>query len=827
MALDEYRAKRHFDKTPEPAGGGAEGVPSRRFVVQKHAASHLHYDVRLEIDGVLRSWAVPKGPSLDPSQKRLAVQVEDHPLEYGDFEGSIPAGEYGGGTVMVWDRGTWEPITDPVAGYEKGDFKVRLAGEKLTGGFVFVRLRPRAGEKRTNWLLIKERDEHARPLAAGDVLASDRSVMTGRTMDEIAAGGPPDAEEDPGGDVDPSTLPGAVAAPVPDMLEPMLATAVADVPTGDEWLHEIKLDGYRLLCRIRDGEVRFFTRNGADWTDRFAALVPDAVALGLPDAWLDGEAVTLMPDGRSSFGALQAELGRKSAADVAFYAFDLPYFGGHDLRGVPLEARKALLERVIAGGTGRIRYLEHVRGDGPAFHEQSCVFELEGAVSKRATSAYRSGRWRDWRKHKCRLRQEFVVVGFTESSVGGGGLGALALATSGPSGALAYAGRAGTGFSAREAASLRTRLEALRTDSAPVDGVPPGEARGVTWVRPDVVVEIEFAEWTAAGLLRQASFIGVREDKPAAQVHREDPVPDPPADAATVLGVRLTHPDKILFDAVGVTKRELARYYEKIAGSVLPQLVDRPLVLVRCPHGAEKACFYQKEASVGFPAGMRTVPVQHEDGIVNYALVDSIEQLIGLVQLGVLEIHTWGSRADDLERPDRIVVDLDPGPGVEWRAVTDAALLIRDGLAGLGLTSFAKTTGSKGLHVVAPISRGGDWGSVKEFARTFCEAVATADPAHFTTNPLKARREGRVFIDYVRNSRGATAVAAYSSRARPGATVSVPVRWGEVEAGVRSDRYDIRSVPRRLAALAEDPWAQYETARRPITDAARNALGLL
>ncbi|TDB39483.1 MAG: DNA ligase D [Actinobacteria bacterium] len=821
MPLEEYRAKRHFDRTPEPAGGAEPDAPLRRFVVQKHAASRLHYDFRLEIDGVLRSWAIPKGPSLDTSQKRLAVHVEDHPLEYGDFEGTIPAGEYGGGTVMVWDRGTWEPINDPVEGYARGDFKVRLSGEKLTGGFVLVRLKPRAGEKQTNWLLIKERDRYARPLSEGDVLDLDRSVATGRTMNEITAGARTTGAPD-GGD-DPSALPGAVAAPSPERIEPMLATAVETPPDGAGWLHEIKLDGYRALCRVRGDDVRFFTRSGADWTSRFSAVIPAVRALGLGDAWLDGEVVALLPDGRSGFGALQAELKRGDAADITYFAFDLPYLRGWDLRAAALEHRKALLGMLLGAATGRVRYLEHVQGEGAEFHRQTCALALEGAVSKRASAPYRAGRGRDWRKHKCRLRQEFVVVGYTSPASGSVGVGALVLAARGPGGELAYSGKAGTGFSAKESAMLRRLLDRIATEEQPVLDVPAREAGGVRWTRPEVVVEVEFAEWTEGGLLRQASFVGVREDKPAADVRRELST-----DATlTPEGVTLTHPDKVLFDGIGVTKRELATYYERVAAHLLPELRNRPLVLVRCPHGTGQSCFYQKEATVGFPAGMRTVPVRHEDGVVNYALVDDIEDVLGLVQLGVLEIHTWGSLADDVERPDRIVIDLDPGPGVPWKAVCDAALLIRDGLEGIGLGAFAKTTGSKGLHVVAPIVRDGDWGVVKEVARTFCEAVARADPARFTTNPRKARRNDRVFIDYVRNSRGATAVAAYSSRARPGATVSVPVRWDEIEAGVRSDAYTIRSVPRRLAALRESPWAQYEAARRALDERVRNALGLL
>ncbi|MHB8965398.1 MAG: DNA ligase D [Coriobacteriia bacterium] len=828
MPLEEYRAKRHFDRTPEPAGGeGAGPAEVRRFVIHKHAATRLHYDVRLELDGVFKSWAVPKGPSLDTRQKHLAVEVEDHPLEYGDFEGTIPAGEYGGGTVMIWDRGTWEPINDPHEGYAKGDLKVRLSGEKLHGGFVLVRMKRREGEKKDNWLLIKERDEFVRPLDEGDVLELDTSAATGRTMDEIAAQGPvygvdspaaasgsPDTAAPP----DPATTPGAVPAGVPDVLEPMLATQVKDVPEGDEWLHEIKLDGYRVLARVRNGEVRFFTRSGADWTERFAALAGPVEHLGLTDSWLDGEVVALAEEGRTSFGALQAELGRKAAADITYAVFDAPFLSGYDLRAVALDARKALLAHVLRDAPARVLYVDHVRGAGAEFHRQTCEFALEGAVSKRANSPYRSSRSREWRKHKCRNRQEFVVVGYTEPSSGGAGVGALALATRGPSGDLAFAGRAGSGIGVAEGKRLRKKLDAIVVEAPPVGAVPANEARGVTWTQPQVVVEVEFAEWTASGVLRHPAFLGVREDKAPGEVVREG--------ADEVAGMRLTHPDKVLFSTMGATKHDLARHYEAVAERMLPHLVNRPLVLVRCPHGTDGQCFYQKDVSKGFPARLATVDVEHEEGPVRYAMARDAGDLVSLVQLGVLEIHTWGSLADDIETPDRIVVDLDPAPDVTWPAIVDAALVIRDGLAGLGLVPFAKTTGGKGLHVVVPLERGGDWGLVREFARTFCEMVASADPAAYTTNPLKARRTGRVFIDYIRNSRGATAVAPYSSRALPGATVSMPVSWDAIESGIRSDAFTVANAAAVLA-VSPDPWAMYEASRRPISEAARNALGLL
>lgn len=811
MPLDRYREKRDFERTPEPAGSGTPPADAPRFVIQKHAASRVHYDFRLEMEGVLRSWAVPKGPSFDTTEKHLAVEVEDHPIEYGSFEGVIPEGEYGGGTVMLWDFGTYTPRGDAVVMYRDGNLKFDLHGHKLEGGFALVRMKRRPKETKDNWLLIKERDEHVRPHAAYDVLAAlPLSAKTGRSMEEIAAAGAePPAE---GGDADPSRAPGAVAAPIPEAIAPELATKVAEVPAGGGWLHEIKLDGYRTLVRIDGDDVRFFTRSGIDWTKRFAALVEPVRALGLEGAWLDGEVTVLAPDGRTSFGALQAELKRGAAADLTYHVFDLPYLGGYDLRGTPLIERKRLLERVLAGAGPRVRYVDHVAGQGEAFWRQTCAFELEGSVAKRADSTYRSGRWRDWRKRKCTGREDFVVVGYTEPADGTPGVGALALAARSATGVLAYAGRVGTGWDAAESRALRTRLEVLASDGPALE-VPPDESLGVHWVRPELTVEIAFAEWTAAGVVRHASFEGVREDLGAL----------PSAD--TVAGVTLTHPDKLLFAGLGVTKRELAEYYERIADWMLPHLANRPLVLVRCPHGADTKCFYQKNTETGFPASIGHVTVQHDEGPVSYALVDSPEGLVALVQLGVLEIHTWGALADDVERPDRLIIDLDPGPGVAWDAVRDAALTVRDQLEALGASAYVKTTGGKGLHVVTPLERTGDWTLVRDVAKAIAGRVAADTPDRFTTNPLKKHRQDRIFVDYVRNTRGATAVAPYSTRARGQAPVSVPIRWDELRAGVRSDGYDIRSVPHRLAALGADPWAGYAEAAVDPAALAR-ALGM-
>lgn len=821
MPLDRYQQKRDFSKTPEPAGVEHVDDLELRFVVQKHAASRLHYDFRLEMEGVLRSWAVPKGPSYDTSQKRLAVEVEDHPLEYGDFEGVIPEGEYGGGTVMLWDCGTWEPHGDAVQMYRDGSMKFELRGSKLEGAWALVRMKRKTGDRNDNWLLIKERDRFATPLAERDVLVdSPRSAASGRTMEEIAERGQTLGTAGPGGEVDPASVRGAESAPLPERVEPELATAVDQLPEGDEWLHEMKLDGYRSLCRVSDGEARFFTRNGADWTDRFAALGPDVTGLPVATAWLDGEVVVLRPDGTTSFSALQSELPKGRSADIVFFAFDLLYLDGYDLRAATLADRKALLHSVLGDASGRVRYLDHVVGHGAVFHEQACSLALEGSVSKRVSSPYRPGRGRDWRKRKCLGREEFVVIGYTDSS-GGRALGALTLGAEGPSGGLTYAGRVGTGFSDREAVELRARLEPLTSSAAAVE-VPDAEAKGVHWVRPDVVVEVAFSEWTESGVLRHPSFVGIREDKPAKEVatrpHRTG--------ESTVAGVKLTHPDKVLFDAAGATKRQLAEYYETVAEWILPHLADRPVVLVRCLHGSSGECFYQKDASTGFPDSIRTIAIEHDEGPVHYALIDGVTDLVALAQLGVLEIHTWGSRADDVERPDRLIFDLDPGPGVAWEAVVSAAVLMRDRLEALGLGAFVKTTGGKGLHIVTPIACTVGWGEARAATKAIADSVAADEPLLYTTNPLKDRRQGRIFIDYIRNTRGATAVCAYSTRARDRAPVSVPVRWDELEAGVRSDGYTISSVPRRLRALGSDPWAGYEDARATVSDALRSGSGV-
>jgi len=867
VPLEEYIRKRDFAATPEPAGGGEAAAPAApgqlRFVVHKHAARALHYDVRLEISGVYASWAVPKGPSLDTADKRLAVHVEDHPIEYGSFEGTIPAGEYGGGTVMVWDRGSFAPIGDPVAALAAGQLKFVLDGSKLHGAFALVRMKPRPGEKRENWLLIKERDAETRARADYDVLAAlPDSADSGRTMEQIAAsgavwtsggvegaapaptGGPAGADgpavAGPAPDVRPraDSPGGAIAAPMPIAAEFQLATLVDEAPEGELWIHEVKYDGYRLRIALERGRARVLTRHGADWTGRFAPLAAAVEALPAGSALIDGEAVVFGADGRPDFGLLQEALSSGGRADhIDFAAFDLLYLDGFDLRGELLLRRKELLRALLdaAPAGGPLRYVEHFAGRGPEFHASSCELLLEGSVSKRGDRSWIPGRSRDWLKAKCLARQEFVVGGWTDPSGSRVAFGALLLGVHDAGGALRYAGRVGTGFTERTLASLRGRLDALAADEPPF--ADPPRLKDVHWVRPELVAEVEFREWTHDGVVRQPSFEGLREDADPRSVTRETPVgPDGMADAdpapapargLVMAGVDISNPDKVL-EPAGISKGDLARYYAAVAPALLPHLCGRLLTIVRCPHGpgGGSSCFYQKHPEErGWPQDLRVIEVEEKGGQLPYFCVDNEAGLLSLVQLGSLEIHTWSSLASDPERPDRIVLDLDPDPGIGFADVVAAARTVRDALGALGLGAFAKTTGGHGLHVVTPIEVGYGFDTVRDAAHALVDRLAAADPATFTARMAKAARPGRVFVDYLRNAHGATAVCAFSTRARPGAPVSVPVTWDELD-GADPASLDTDSVPRRVAAQAADPWAGYEAARRPITPAMLTALGV-
>jgi bifunctional non-homologous end joining protein LigD len=825
MPLDTYREKRDFGRTPEPAGTGESTAPARAplaFAIQKHAATRLHYDFRLERGGVLVSWAVPKGPSYDTRDKRLAVHVEDHPIEYGGFEGTIPAGEYGGGTVMLWDRGTYEPLVDFDEGLKAGNLKFALHGEKLTGRWALVRMKPRPGEKSENWLLIKERDEFVRPREEYDVVeALPDSVATGRTMAAIAQGA------DVG--MDPGTLPAARAGQLEPDLPVQLATLVEQPPEGEEWLHEVKYDGYRIRAALDRGSVRLLTRTGQDWTDRFEPIARAIESLPLATALLDGEVVALDTKGAPDFGALQRALSEKNPGRLVYMAFDLLHADGWDLRDVALEKRKEALRAYLeaAGPTvDSIRYVDHITGSGSAFHAQACELALEGSVSKRLDRPYREGRTRDWLKVKCLHRQEFVVTGWTEPRGSRTGFGALLLGVY-EDGVLRHAGRVGTGFTAADLAEISARLHPLATDEAPFDTPPDLRRVPHHWVEPELIAEVSFQEWTREGVARHPSFVGLREDKPATDVAEESPGRNP---GVAVAGVTITNPDKELYPTGdspgnGITKLELARYYERVATHMLPHIGGRPLTLVRCPHGQERACFYQKHPDAsGFPGAVKSFELTEHGKLQRYMYVDSLEGLLALVQLGALELHAWNSQAADPELPDRIVFDLDPGPGVGWTEVRDAALFLREALASLELPAFVKTTGGWGLHVVVPIAPERDHDEVREFAHALVTHLATHEPDRFTAKMAKDARGGRIFIDYLRNAHGATAIASYSTRARPGVPVSVPLSWEELDRDLDPLAFDTRSVPVRLESQLRDPWVGYEHERAELTTALYAAL---
>ncbi|MCJ1900623.1 DNA ligase D [Paracoccus versutus] len=836
MALETYRKKRDFAATPEPKGGRIR-KGGDAFVVQKHAATRLHYDFRLELDGVLNSWAVAKGPSLVPGEKRLAVHVEDHPLEYGDFEGTIPKGEYGGGTVILWDRGTWTPVGDPHQGYAKGHLEFTLHGEKLHGRWHLVRMRGKPREKRENWLLIKGEDEFARTKDAPDILEErPESVKTGRQIADVAGEAPgwssktgrirkpagrakkPRAAPEPDPEPpEPAAVKGARKAAMPGFVEPMLATLASAAPQGERWLHEIKFDGYRLQARIEAGRVKLLTRSGLDWTTRFGKAVPAALRdLSVGTAILDGELVVETDAGASDFSALQADLSAGRSDRFAFYAFDLLYLDGYDLCRVPLVERKALLARLLGQEGGILRFSSHFDEGGALVLRHACRLSLEGIVSKLRDGPYRAGRGRAWIKSKCSARQEFVVAGYVPSSVSRRAIGSLILGVY-EQGGLQHVGRVGTGFSAAVAEDLFRRLERMRIPDSPfAQRLTADEARQARYVRPELVAEVEFRAWTADGHLRHAAFRGLREDKPAAEIVRETAKPAAKPPAPQRRRVRLTHPDRLYWPEEGVTKEGLADYYAEVWRWIAPWITGRPLALLRCPNGIDGERFFQKHAWKGLNPHISLLRDPKEPQGEPLIGIEDLDGLMGLVQSAALEIHPWGATAADWERPDMITMDLDPGEGVAWPLVVEAARELRRRLEDHGLAGFVKTSGGKGLHVVAPLRPQAEWPAVKAFTKALADAMAADDPGRYVSTISKARRRGRILIDYLRNQRGATAVAAYSTRARPGAAVSAPLRWDELDAGIGPAWFTLQNMPTGVATLGSDPWDGFRAAAAPL-----------
>lgn len=860
--LDDYNSMRDFSATSEPAavkrsGKKTAGDHALQFCIQKHDASHLHYDFRLELDGALKSWAVPKGPSLDPKVKRLAVHVEDHPLDYATFEGSIPEGHYGAGDVIVWDRGVWIPLEDPQKAYAKGKLKFELQGEKLAG--VWNLVRTHMPGKKENWFLIKHQDSAARPQDDYDVLVAEPdSVLSERTLvdkPKLAAkqvkplekAAPKSRKKATG------TLTGAHKAKIPAQLKPELATLVDSAPAG-EWSYEIKFDGYRIMARIDHDQVQLFTRNGHDWTHKLPKQAEALAALGLESAWLDGEMVVANEQGVPDFQALQNAFDSGKSTNILYYLFDLPYLNGVDLREVAVEERRAALSTVLgAHEQPLLRFSEAFDETPDALLNSACQMQMEGLIGKRLGSPYVSRRSGDWIKLKCKHRQEFVIVGYTDPKGARSAFGALLLGLHDrDSGELRYAGKVGTGFNEMTLKSILAQLKPLQVKTAAVVNPPSGfEAKGVHWLKPKLLAEVAFAEMTKDGSVRHAVFHGLRDDKPAKDIteERAKPVkkseskttakkpakkavaskPAPAETAPSQLGlangkVRITHPDRVIDAVSGTTKMQLAEYYASVAEWILPQLKDRPVALVRAPDGIAGELFFQKNAERLAIPGITTLDKDVTGQPV--MLINNAEALIGAVQMSTVELHTWNATTVDLEKPDRFVLDLDPDPALPWKSMVEATALTLTVLDELGLKAFLKTSGGKGIHLVVPLTRKLDWDEVKDFSHAIVSHMAKLLPDRFSAVSGPKNRVGKIFIDYLRNGLGATTICTYAARTREGLPVSVPLFREEVAEIKGGNQWNIHNVHERLAEVGDKPWADMKKTRQTITAEMRKRVGM-
>ena len=864
--LAKYNAKRDFKKTREPAGI-VKNTGGNSFLIQKHEASHLHYDFRLELNGTLKSWAVPKGPSYDPKDKRLAMQVEDHPVSYGSFEGIIPEGEYGGGTVMLWDRGTWEPVGDPNEGLRKGKLVFQLHGERMQGEWTLVRAFSK-DKRGTSWLLIKHVDDKVRVGDAGKFVAKNvTSVVSNRTMKQIAADGDrvwkskPVATKKTTPKARKITAKPAKTKKMPGFTSPQLATLSTHMPSGEAWVHEIKFDGYRMLAHLEHGTVTIYSRNGKDWTEAFRPIADKLAKFKVDSAILDGELVVANTQGKTDFSALKNALSNGEFEKFQYYLFDLLYLNGHDTTPLPLTDRKALLAEIIKTNAPkskkqRILLSEHFENQTDDFLRNACDMHLEGVISKLGDAPYHSGRSKIWLKTKCQKRQEFVIGGYTLPSKGGKGIGSLLLGYY-DDGAFDYAGRVGTGFTNESSIAIRKQLEKLTQKQNPYRAISSEGKRGAIWVKPTLVAEVEFTEWTPDGHLRHPSFKGLREDKAARDIVREfaispEKIPQkaatknkPAANAplkkkvppkkSTALkkgeilvgGIRISHPERIVFPNTSITKQDLAEYYFSVADHILPHVAHRPLSMLRCPEGIGEACFFQRHVGLGNAAHLHEVDVGVKGKEEAYVMIEDVTGLISLVQWGVIELHPWQCTARQLEKPDRLIFDLDPDPNVTWPQMVEAAQEVRHRMQELGLESFLKTTGGKGLHVVVPHTPSYGFATMKAFTRAIAESMAKDKPELYIAKMSKAARKGKIFVDYLRNDVTSTAVSAFSVRAREGATVSTPIAWRELTKSLKPFAFTIHTVPQRLKKQKTDPWEDFTGTKQKIAAKYLKALNIV
>ncbi|CAN7595401.1 DNA ligase D [Variovorax paradoxus] len=841
--LSRYWAKRDFAITSEPRGRRARPGKALSFVIQKHAASRLHYDFRLELDGVLVSWAVPKGPSYDPADKRMAIHVEDHPLSYGSFEGTIPPKQYGAGTVIVWDNGTWEPIGDPHEGLAKGKLVFRMHGQKMEGLWELVKI-AKGGEKQEPWLLFKKRDEFARAKADYDVVSALPDSVIAKPLRTAAPPASAPRTKLQTRAPTPSSkrsakpravVPGAKKAPMPATMSPQLATLASGVPADGEWVYEIKFDGYRVMARIQAGKASLITRGGHDWSAKMPRLVQELGQLGLKSAWLDGEIVVLNDEGLPSFNALQKAFDRGAGSDaIVLFLFDVPYFEGYDLREVALGARRQLLKALLdERATEHVRYSADFESDPSSILSSACRMNLEGVIAKRLDAPYVSRRSESWLKLKCKQRQEFVVCGYTDRTDGSPQIGSLLLGVHGPNGDLVSVGSVGTGWDSTEAQDIKRKLARLEVPRPPFAAGPskPGRwskrvAGSERWVKPVTVAEVEFAEWTPDGQIRHASYVSLRTDKPASAIVRETakqmgPGPSKPVRKAATGGVKVSNAERVIDPSTGLTKLDLVRYYESVAEWMLPHLKGRPCSLVRGPTGIQGELFFQKHDDKLSIPGVKALDEKLWPGHAGLLEVGTAQALANAAQMNVIEFHTWNSLARNIDKPDRMIFDLDPGEGTTWQHVQEAALLVRTLLSELGLESWLKTSGGKGLHVVVPLAPRSGYDTVRAFSQAIVQHLARAIPSRFVAKSGPSNRVGKLFVDYLRNGHGATTAAAFSARARPGLGVSVPVSWEDLATLKSGAQWTIATAREHLSFQTSDPWEGYWKAKQTLTGSMR------